>query len=87
MQNDPPCEGPDDEKVLADVREYGWHVIEIFEQDETPGWAFSIGLYKNFSWVMRIGSIKAMIIRRCNAFGRTRTTDSHGNLSSIRIGL
>ena len=49
MEHDPRCEGPDDEKLLADVKEYGWHVIEIFETDDTPGWAFSIGLYKNFN--------------------------------------
>jgi hypothetical protein len=49
MEHDPRCEGLDDEKVLADVAEYGWHVIRIFEKDNTPGWAFSIGLYKNFA--------------------------------------
>ena len=49
MEHDPRCEGLDDEKLLADVREYGWHVLKIFEKDETPGWAFSIGLHKNFN--------------------------------------
>ena len=49
MEHDPRCEDPDDEKILADVAEYGWHVLKIYEQDETPGWAFSIGLYKSFN--------------------------------------
>src|SRR5688572_31013143 len=49
MEHDPRCEGLDDEKLLADVKDYGWQVIKILEKDETPGWAFSIGLYKNFN--------------------------------------
>ena len=49
MEHDPRCEGLDDDKLLADVKDYGWHVIKILEKNETPGWAFSIGLYKNFN--------------------------------------
>jgi Domain of unknown function (DUF4262) len=49
MEHDPRCEGPDDEKLLADVKEYGWHVLKILDKDEAPGWAFSVGLYKNFN--------------------------------------
>src|SRR5215208_2924013 len=49
MEHDPRCEGLDDEKLVADVKEYGWHVVKILEKDETPGWAFSVGLYKNFN--------------------------------------
>src|SRR5919206_474259 len=49
MDHDPRCEGLDDEKLFADVAEYGWHVLKIFEKETTPGWAFSIGLYKNFN--------------------------------------
>jgi len=48
-EHDPRCEGANDEKVLADVAEYGWHVVKVLEKDETPGWAFSIGLYRNFN--------------------------------------
>lgn len=47
-EHDPRCEGADDAKVLADVEEYGWHVVMILERDQSPGWAFSIGLYKTF---------------------------------------
>ena len=49
MEHDPRCEGLDDEKLVADVKKYGWHVVKILEKDETPGWAFSVGLYKNFN--------------------------------------
>lgn len=48
-EHDHRCEGIDDEKLLADVKEYGWHVVKILEKDDTPGWAFSVGLYKNFA--------------------------------------
>lgn len=49
MEHEPRCKGLDDEKLLADVADYGWHVLKIFGKDATPGWAFSIGLYKNFN--------------------------------------
>ena len=48
-EHDPRCEGANDAKILADVAEYGWHVVKVFEKDETPAWAFSIGLYCNFN--------------------------------------
>ena len=47
-EHDPRCEGINDAKLLADVREYGWHVVRILDKDDSPGWAFSIGLYENF---------------------------------------
>ncbi|MFZ0885590.1 MAG: DUF4262 domain-containing protein [Candidatus Acidiferrales bacterium] len=39
-----------DVKVLADIREPGWHVTGVFAaKDETgPEWAFSIGLFHSF---------------------------------------
>src|SRR5262249_8131192 len=48
-QHDPRCETADDAQVLADVKEYGWNVAMILDKDELPGWAFSIGLHKNFA--------------------------------------
>jgi hypothetical protein len=47
-EHDPRCERADDAKVLADVKRYGWHVVKILDKDQSPGWAFSIGIYKNF---------------------------------------
>jgi hypothetical protein len=37
-----------DRKLLADVQGYGWHVIGIEEDEEGPGFAYSIGLHHNF---------------------------------------
>ncbi len=35
-------------KVLADVAEYGWHVVHILPDEGAPGWSFSIGLFHTF---------------------------------------
>lgn len=42
----PECDA--DRKLLADVREIGWHLIHVPEVGRTPGWAFSIGLFRSF---------------------------------------
>ena len=48
-EHDPRCGGSNDEKVLADVAEYRWHVVKVLQKDETPGWAFSTRLFSNFN--------------------------------------
>lgn len=47
-EHDPRCEGGNHQKVFDDVAKHGWHVVKVLEQAKVPGWAFSIGLYKNF---------------------------------------
>lgn len=37
-----------DRQLLADVEQYGWHVIAVEEDEEGPAFAFSIGLNHNF---------------------------------------
>jgi len=37
-----------DEQVLRDVRDPGWHVVQVGSEDESPPWAFTIGLFHNF---------------------------------------
>ena len=49
MEHDPRCESLADEQVLADVAKYGWLVFKVLEKHESPGWAFSVGLYENFN--------------------------------------
>lgn len=36
------------QKVVADVERYGWHVRKISEDGSTPGWAFTVGLWHTF---------------------------------------
>ena len=35
-----------DGKLLADVQEYGWHVLQIMADDDRPAFAYSVGLYR-----------------------------------------
>jgi hypothetical protein len=35
----------DERRVIEDVQEYGWHIVAIEDDDEGPGFAYSIGLY------------------------------------------
>jgi hypothetical protein len=37
-----------DRKLLADVRRHGWHIIGVEQDEEGPGFAYSIGLYHTF---------------------------------------
>lgn len=35
-------------KVLDDVAKYGWHMITVPDEDERPGFTYTIGLFKSF---------------------------------------
>jgi hypothetical protein len=37
-----------DAQIQADIDTYGWHVIKVCEDDEGPGFAFTIGLFRRF---------------------------------------
>src|SRR5580693_6460317 len=37
-----------DRKLLSDVKNLGWHVIGIFEDETGPEYCFSVGLYYTF---------------------------------------
>jgi len=32
-------------KLRADVKKYGWHVLNVFSDEGGPGWSYSVGLY------------------------------------------
>jgi hypothetical protein len=38
-----------DERVLADIARHGWHVVILPPEEDSPGWAHSIGLWERFS--------------------------------------
>ncbi len=46
--DEPVPESPSEQRVIDDVRRYGWHVVLIPERDGTPGWAFTVGMAKTF---------------------------------------
>ncbi|MCW1884964.1 DUF4262 domain-containing protein [Luteolibacter flavescens] len=39
------AEDPSDEQLLDDVREYGWHVVLIQEDETGPAYGFTVGLH------------------------------------------
>ncbi len=43
---EPAPETESDRKLLADVHAYGLHVIHVLPKAGTPGWSYSIGLYR-----------------------------------------
>lgn len=39
------ADDPSDEKLLSNVQSFGWHIVAIAEDEEGPGFAFTVGLY------------------------------------------
>jgi hypothetical protein len=37
-----------EKKILDDVKAFGWHVIKVLEDNEGPGFAYTIGLQHSF---------------------------------------
>ena len=35
-------------KVLDDIAKYGWHCLNILEENDQPPWAFTIGLFQTW---------------------------------------
>lgn len=35
-------------KLIADIGQFGWHVLKVLEDDKGPGFAYSVGLFKTF---------------------------------------
>ncbi|HEY0049796.1 MAG TPA: DUF4262 domain-containing protein [Pyrinomonadaceae bacterium] len=35
-------------KTISDVKNYGLHIVYVFEDEENPGFAYSVGLYENY---------------------------------------
>lgn len=65
---------PQDEKeakLLADVKDPGWHVIGVKEDEEGPGFVSSIGLYHNFGHpeIISFGLDVPILWRMVNAIG------------------
>ena len=42
-------EDKQEQKLIADIERYGWHVIKVLEDEEGPGFAYSIGLFHSYS--------------------------------------
>jgi hypothetical protein len=60
--------------VLNNIAEYGWHCVNVVEDDGQPPWSFTIGLYETY------GFPELLVI------GRSRAT-AHTMLKSIADDL
>ena len=38
-----------EQKLIADIERYGWHVIKVLEDEKGPGFAYSIGLFHRYA--------------------------------------
>jgi len=38
-----------EKKILKDIENYGWHVLKIMEDEQGPGFCYSIGFYMTFN--------------------------------------
>jgi hypothetical protein len=38
-----------EQKTLDDIREYGLHIMNVFEDESGPGFAYTIGLFENYA--------------------------------------
>jgi Domain of unknown function (DUF4262) len=34
--------------VLTNIAEYGWHAVNVIEDEGCPPWTFTIGLYESY---------------------------------------
>lgn len=43
------AEDASEQRVLDDIAEHGWHCVHILEDDEGPGYSFTIGLWASYA--------------------------------------
>jgi hypothetical protein len=68
-----------DRKLLADVRQHGWHVIGVEADAEGPGFAYTIGLFHTFHQpeVIIFGLDVKVMHRILNVIGEQIRKDNH----------
>ncbi|UII34895.1 DUF4262 domain-containing protein [Fulvivirga ulvae] len=38
-----------EEKIVSDIKSYGWHIINVFEGSESYQFSYTIGLYRTYN--------------------------------------
>jgi uncharacterized protein DUF4262 len=78
--------GSDDaeRKVLADIKEFGWHCLNILEEGSQPPWTFSIGFHEtwNFPELIMIGLKRDVAHSTLNIVATQLAEGRHLNLAS-----
>jgi hypothetical protein len=60
--------------VLSNIQEFGWHAVNVIEDNDHPPWTYTIGLYESYGF-------PELII-----FGRSRATAYHA-LKTVATAL
>ena len=72
MNNPQPIASDEPERiVLSNIQQFGWHCVNVIEDDGYPPWSFTIGLYETYEFPELI------------VFGRSRAT-SHEMIFGCR---
>lgn len=50
----PPAGDDEDPMLLDDVREHGWHIVLVPEDESSPGWCFTVGLQQTLRHPERV---------------------------------
>jgi hypothetical protein len=66
--------------VLNNISEFGWHAVNIIEDDGCPPWTFTIGLYETY------GFPELIILGRSRSTAVVRLVEPFGLLPSLDIG-
>ena len=48
VRTEPEATDPPDRRLLADIAKWGWHVVLVPEDEEGPGYAFTVGFGSGF---------------------------------------
>lgn len=79
----------DEAELAAKVEQYGWYVMLVPEDDEGPGFAYSIGLHKNFDHpeIIIFGLDLKVMWAMINEIGEQVKTGKRYETEKIYFGL
>jgi hypothetical protein len=79
----------DEAELAAKVEQYGWYVMLVPKDDEGPGFAYSIGLHKNFDHpeIIIFGLDLKVMWAMINEIGAQVKTGKHYETEKIYFGL
>jgi hypothetical protein len=75
--------------VLSNIREFGWHCVNVIEDDGHPPWTYTIGLYEtwNYPEIIIIGRSRATAHHALNAVATALEKDHRPDLNLPTLDL
>ena len=79
----------DDGKVLDDIDSVGWHMVGVPDDDEGPGFVYSIGMFHSFKHpeIVVIGMNTDLMARMVNGVGEWARDGNGVRSGDVRDGL